>query len=375
VRYAPAYRLPRRESSGAAHREIESASPTLAVPCPALTRFASACLLTVAVALTSSAANGQATPPRTSSLSWVRMQGAESCISTQALARAVEARLHRSVFVSAARADLSVEGSVEPINAPQGWHAAVRVRDEHGALLGERDISTQGSSCVDLSEPLALVIALMIDPDADLSTEPENPPEPPPPPPTTRVEVRREKVYVPVPVQPEQAPPPWRFEGGVGVVSGRGHLPFPSVGAGAGALLQPRGFLTIEAHGSVWRAAQLDNSDADIRRWDGGLTLCPLADTTIMGGYALCAGGQAALLSAHGVKGDANTGSYVVPEFVVLGRGSLVILDPFVLRFGVSVFVPLRRPSFYGDTSSESVFRSYWIGTVADFGLGLRFPS
>jgi len=299
------------------------------------------------------------------------MPGAESCVSTQALARAVEARLHRPVFVSAARADLSVEGSVEPIADPPGWRATVRVRDEHGTLLGEREIAIQGPSCGDLGEPVALVIALMIDPDADLTGEPEAQPDPTPPP-ATRVEVRRETVFVPVP--PEERPPSWRFEGGAGVVTGRGHLPFPSVGAGAGAVLEPLSFPAIEAHGAVWRAAQPDGSSADIRRWDGGLTLCPLARTMSAGGYALCGGGQAALMSSRSVRGDANTGTYVVPELVVLGRGSLVIIEPFVLRFGLSVFVPLRRPSFYETQASEPVFRSDWIGTVADFGLGLRFP-
>src|SRR5258708_255178 len=47
---------------------------------------------------------------RTSSLSWLRMPGSDSCIATQALARSVEERLGRRVFVSAAEADVSVEG-------------------------------------------------------------------------------------------------------------------------------------------------------------------------------------------------------------------------------------------------------------------------
>ena len=50
---------------------------------------------------------------RTSSLSWLRMPGADACIATQALARSVEERLGRHVFVSASAADVSVEGRIE----------------------------------------------------------------------------------------------------------------------------------------------------------------------------------------------------------------------------------------------------------------------
>ena len=45
----------------------------------------------------SGGARAQGAPSRTSSLSWVRLEGAESCIATQALANAVEERLKRKV--------------------------------------------------------------------------------------------------------------------------------------------------------------------------------------------------------------------------------------------------------------------------------------
>jgi uncharacterized protein YbjT (DUF2867 family) len=84
--------------------------------------------------------------PRTSSLSWERLPGAESCIATQDLARAVERRLRREVFVSAARADISVEGRVERTSASSGWRALVETRSPTGALLGTQPgLGEQGS--------------------------------------------------------------------------------------------------------------------------------------------------------------------------------------------------------------------------------------
>ena len=54
---------------------------------------------------------------RTSSLSWIRLPGAERCVSTQDLARDVEQRLGHPIFVSPSEADVSVEGHIEPNRA------------------------------------------------------------------------------------------------------------------------------------------------------------------------------------------------------------------------------------------------------------------
>jgi len=300
------------------------------------------------------------------------MQGAESCFATQELARAIEARLHRPVLVSASKAELSVEGTVH--RTVQGWHVSLRVRDEHGGLTGEREIDFPGASCSVLEEPLPLVIALMIDPEA------QEPAEPPPSPkpaaqitPAPRVEVRRETVYVPVPANAPREPA-WHFEGGVGLATGAGQLPSPNVGAAASALLTPPHWPTFEAHGTVWRDARPDSDAAlaDISRWDAGLALCPLATLSEGGTLALCTGGQLALLSSSGLRGDAGTSTFFVPEWVLIGRGSLVLIEPFVLRAGLSVFAPLRRPGIPG-AREETVFRSYWIGGAVDFGIGVRF--
>jgi hypothetical protein len=185
---------------------------------------------------------GAATPaPRTSSLSWVRMPGAEECIATQPLARAVEERLGRTVFVSAAEADVSVEGRVE--GAPKAWRATITLRDSKGALLGTRELTSDKPSCDSLREPLALVIAVMIDPDA--SSRPEPPPPPPDagPAPTAPPVVIIQKEQVFVPVEPPSAPS-WRFDSSVGLVAGAGLVPSPYAGGrrnGRGAKERRRG--------------------------------------------------------------------------------------------------------------------------------------
>lgn len=105
---------------------------------------------------------------RTSSLSWVRLAGAEGCIPTQTLAERVEQRVGRQVFVSASQADLSLEGHVE--RAPEGnaFIATLTVSDRSGRVLGKRVLRAPGNDCKALDPALVLVIAIGLDPDAAL---------------------------------------------------------------------------------------------------------------------------------------------------------------------------------------------------------------
>ncbi len=122
-------------------------------------------------------------PSRTSSLSWVRLPGAEACIGSRALAAAVERRLQREVFVPPSRAAMAVEGRVE--RAPEGFRAVITVSNEAGVALGSREIHRASPICATMDDNLALVIAVMIDPEAALaprvpaSTVPRPAPAPP----------------------------------------------------------------------------------------------------------------------------------------------------------------------------------------------------
>src|SRR4051812_4022025 len=137
----------------------------------------------VLLAAASMTRRASASEGRTSSLSWLRMPDADACIATQALARSVEERLGRHVFVSAADADVSVEGRIEKRKSGKGWHAVITIRDGKGALLGTREVDRPDASCEGMNDPLALIIAVMIDPEAKLSSSssPSSPPPLPPP--------------------------------------------------------------------------------------------------------------------------------------------------------------------------------------------------
>src|SRR5690606_39206062 len=97
-----------------------------------------------------------------SSLHWVRLPGAEACMNSQELAQAVEARLGRSVFVSASQGELAVQGHVR--KESPGFLVTLTVSRADGSITGKRELGPS-KDCRDLDEALVLVIALLLDPD------------------------------------------------------------------------------------------------------------------------------------------------------------------------------------------------------------------
>jgi hypothetical protein len=318
---------------------------------------------------------------RTSSLSWVRMPGAEGCIATQALARAVEERLGREVFVSAAQADVSVEGRVAPKKAG-GWHAVVTVRDAMGALLGTREVDRPEVSCDAMTSPLALVVAIMIDPDAALGPKPPPPKKEEPPPPT--VIVKREQVLVPVPVPvpvPED-PAPFRFEGSAAITGALGFLPGPAVGLAALGLLEPRKAIPFIGSGGYWfdnaaKAAGTAANSFSVFLLGGGF--CPLWHHGQGAHLYACALGHLGLLRSHPSGFAASNGdeNHVVWNGGIDLRATVLVVRPFVVRAGVQGMIPLLRDKFTftrADGSEAELFRMAPVIGMVDLGIGLALP-
>src|SRR5262249_51577414 len=69
------------------------------------------------------------------------------------------------VFSPASKATLSVEGWVEPAQRPLKWRAVMTIADAKGKALGSREVLSDAESCNGVVPPLALGIALMIDPE------------------------------------------------------------------------------------------------------------------------------------------------------------------------------------------------------------------
>lgn len=305
--------------------------------------------------------------PRTSSLSWVRMPGAETCPSSTALAQAVEARLGREVFVSAAHAALAVEGRAE--RTERGWRAVLHVSDADGAQLGERTLESDAPECDALGRLVALTVALMIDP---LVAPPEETPQPEPPPPEApqpeapQVLVRTERVEVPAP-----APPGWRVEIDVALVGSLGLLPTPSLGGSTTVIVEPPGFVPIALEGALipFSRAGHASGHADFLQVHAGVQLCPLALRD--GGLALhgCLGADAGAVFVVG--GDVDERERVIGLAHAALRGHWDVAGPLTLRAAVHLLVPFRHEPF--TASGNAFYAPEPIAGMLDLGVGVHF--
>jgi len=318
---------------------------------------------------------------QTSSLSWVRLEGAESCIGTQALARAVEERLKRKVFVSVSEADVSVEGHVAKEQGRVGWRAQITVRDTAGTPIGTREVTSAGRECSSLDESMVLVIAVMIDPEAEREPPPEEEPMPPPAvPPVVRPQiiVQKEKIYVPVVKTSER---PWLFEARAAAASGFGLIPGPAWGATVDLLVEPRSFWAIDLAGAYWADSTVmaeRGAEAKISLAYGALFLCPIHWVDGRASLRWCAGGQVGTLRGRGVGFDTQQSAQkVVVHVAAPACLSFRVVGPVAASLGLALVIPLRRAELTYRTAGDdslSLFEQSPVGAVADLGLAVHFP-
>lgn len=322
-------------------------------------------------------ADAHAEGKRTSSLAWVRLDGADGCVAAPALARAVEERLHRKVFVSASDADITVEGSIGRAQ-PSGFRASLKVTGRDGAVLGTREVETRSSKCEAIDEKIALVVSVLIDPDGDLAAEPEAPPPTPPPPPQTIV-IERERVVVRDAAEaPEKKP--WRFELTLGAAGSIGLQPDVGVSFAPAVVVSPPKLFPILLGGGISASTSASaerSAYVDVALSHGLLAVCPLyADRGRIHALA-CAGGMAGELRGRGYGFDTMIAtSSLVAGPLATGRFTLDIAGPFVAAIGATLMVPVARAELAYRTpiGQSSVFRTSQVAGTADLGFGVRLP-
>jgi hypothetical protein len=353
---------------------------------------------------------------RTSSLSWVRLPGAEDCIGAQALAQRVEQRLGRPVFVSASQADISLEGRVERVRAPSAVVATLVLSDRAGRELGRRVLRVPGESCQPLEASLVLVIAIAIDPGASLpgvvdgqqqlSNEaramleqldlpevtaeqlaelavPEAMPDREPQPSAAQPGPQRsQRADAPTgDAAPHAADDPeLALRLGAGLAIELGVLPDPAPAAALELTLAARGFVPVD----ITLTGSLDQEPAiadgsgrgRLQLFAGGLALCPAlpaSRTLLLRG---CGGARAGVLS---VRGDDFAQSYSDPGpwfELVLSAGAWLRFGRFSLHAGAGLGAPLIRDTVeYEDRQGmrQELHRAAAVTGRFELGAGLHF--
>jgi hypothetical protein len=321
------------------------------------------------------AADDQA--PRPSSLSWVRAEGAESCPPPSAIAKLVEERLGRSVFVSPARAELAVEAYAERA-ADSKWHIAISVSKKDGEVAGRRVFWSDESSCTPVAENAALAIALMIDPDAMLRPEqPKGPKIAEPVPVVIEPAPAPVAAVPPVPI----APPPWRgaLEASTGITTGLLPGIAPSVSLRARAI-EPSRTWALELEGAYFFAQEAElrpNSGAALALFYTGLSACASPGAANRVSALLCVGAHAGSMTAqgYGFVVDAPKDQNLVVGVVGRGRMAIRLHEQWTVLIGAHGIVPLKRDYFEARLGAvtQAVFRSSVVAGGVDLGVAYEF--
>jgi hypothetical protein len=270
-------------------------------------------------------------------------------------------RLLGSPAHAAASGDLNVRASVEHES-----HWLVTLETTLGTRSGHRTISA--SSCQGLANATALIVALMIDPDAVAAHS--HPPEGEP--------------LAPAP-GPEPAPSmalpsaPATFLAGLGAAGHWGVLPSPDLGMNA----------SVGVMGSFWRVEVLASygpravhsqamSDPPgafgrFRLYTGGLAGC-LALKRAALELGPCLDFEVGVVQGEGLAAPV-TSSKTTP-WLALGAGAFVAFKANRwLGFPVHIdaVVPLWRPRFTFDGAETPIFRSAIVGGRATAGVEVQF--
>ncbi|WP_437544220.1 hypothetical protein WME97_35220 [Sorangium sp. So ce367] len=328
--------------------------------------------------------------PRTSSLAWVRMPGAEACVDARTLALAVERRLGRVAFVPPTLAEVAIEGRIERSQEASVWRATIRVFGASGAAIGSRELEADQVDCRAIDEQLELVIALLIDPDASL-VPPGGPAAsagggaPGAGAPVRLVQLPPRVTGAPAlavcPPAPAASSAPWRVGGAVAAVGGLGLVPGPaSVGLGVRVHVAPPRGPGFALGGALWASpvvSEVPGSPA-FSLAHGTLSVCPLE--TARGGTAL-SGCIGAMLGSLRVEGPALPSRFRHERLVVdLNLDTRVrqrFVGPLFGAVGLGIAVPtVRDVYFYTDAAGarHNVFQASPVAAILDLGLGLELP-
>jgi hypothetical protein len=302
------------------------------------------------------------------SLSWVRLPGAEDCVTGKKLSRAVEARLHRPALGAPAQSDVAIEGFIEKTDEGT-FHAVVTIADAHGKLMGKREL--EEASCHDMDDSLALAIALMIDPDAAFSATAaaapsrtrERPPAPPRPQPT-----------------PSKLPPAFGGFVSAGVTFGFGNMPETAEGLWVLGAITPPHFFPIEVGAHLFMDQTITRGPgmrAGFSRATGDLFLCPLDLRVNVFGFGACAGVQAGMLGAYGVGLDGlKDYRQAVVDAAARGHLDLFFLGRFALRLMPALGIQLNRDyfEFRSNGATSHVLRLPAVFGEASVGFGVKLP-
>src|SRR4051812_48197268 len=188
--------------------------------------------------------------PALLALDYERDAGAAQCLDPTALARAVEQRLGRSVFVPVQQAEL--QARVRARRAAHGFRIDVELFDRADHSLGKRQLRTSARHCSALDDSLSLVLSLA----ADVAVAPE----PDAAPAAALAEAPLPlALETPIDVPASSSAPRagWQLAPALGVLVGGGMLPGVGLGGAFELELRPPSFWSLWLRAALWQPRRL----------------------------------------------------------------------------------------------------------------------
>jgi hypothetical protein len=326
------------------------------------------------------ASNGSEPPPHATLVLEVGVLG-ERCVSKSELEQAVQAQLGRIAFVEAGALTALVVRVRLAESSPGHFRAVVTsegVPATEPSAASKRELEAAGD-CRALDEPLALVVALLVDAEPEPpplppapAPAPEPPPEPSPPAEDTG----------PVSSAPswESAPAgPWHLALGASGEVGFGLLPHIAGGGSLALVVTPPAWpgLRLRAAGfAPDRARAAPGAWLGVTLLFGGAGVCPELGVVGRLGFEACLGVEATLLRvvSHGLDAPRRTlrfggqATVALLAWFSLGAGFRAVLEGgTTVPFGTARFTVDR------DGQRVELYRTPFAPALLSLGLSYAF--
>jgi hypothetical protein len=324
------------------------------------------------------------------------------CIAAAELARRVEERLARQVFVVVGAARITLDGWVA--RSAHGYDVMLEVSEVEGQVLGRRELHFESDDCRQVADAVALVIAVTLYPDsalpsAGIALDPETAArfdalfehETPELDPTTLAAPPAAPVHTATELPPSRAlaaaqsgepasgDTPLRLELSLAAGLGLGHLPGLGLAGAAYAQYTPRSLFPVElglfyfAPRSV--APDTGPGSASFSLIGASLAACPLRPFAARG-VELCVGAEAGFRQVAAREFASADRSRRDPVLNVRlgGVWHVALWGPLALRLALLLSVPVWRRDYVfrtRDNTQEPLFRMPPAAVSFDAGLAI----
>lgn len=309
-------------------------------------------------------------------LDYRREPSAASCVSASQLARDVEARLARRVFVASADAELTAR--VRARRVARRFVVELELLQRDGRSLGRRELSTRATHCSALDDSLALVLALAADMPRQPAPLPEaTPATAAPPPSATGPRPPADALGSPLSIPAATHAPRLgvRFRPSLGPAVALGLVPGLAPGLELGLELRMNQFWPVVLQGTGF----LEQHQPSIVPTKGAtfaaqtllLGVCPWTGALGAIDGSLCAVQCLGRVRARGVGFDEEQRDDGWSLHVGAGLGLSRAFGPLFVAASGALLVPVaRRRYFFTDDVDVTLYEQPWLGGLLALRVG-----